>query len=280
MESAIQAFSNSRQHSLRRTNDLASYLITSPSGHILLDAGEEKSPPLIKASIAELGFKLSDIKIIITSHSHFDHVGGLAEMKAATGAQLYASAGDAPVLESGGTKSFFPIGAYKPVKVDRILKDGDKVELGGNWMVAHLTPGHTEGNTAWTTEVVDNGRKLDVVFTSSMSINPGVRMVNFKPWPGIADAYAESFKTLRGLHCDIFLGPHASFFNIKEKVALLNSKPATNPFIDPEGYKTFLDNLEKAYKEQIKNEQQKLVPTSLPNRAHGVQRTKFRPGSH
>jgi len=237
------------------TNDLACYLITSPSGHILLDAGEEKSPPIVKTNIATLGFKLNDIKIIITSHAHFDHVGGLAEMKAATGAQVFASTADAVVLESGGTKSFFPLSPFKPVKVDRTLKDGEVVELGGNRMKAHLTPGHTEGNTAWTTTVTVNDKTLDVVFTSSMSINPGVHMVNFKPWPGIADAYAESFKTLRGIHCDVFLGPHASFFDIDTKVALLSSNPKNNPFIDSAGYTKFLDNLEKAYKEQIKNEQ-------------------------
>jgi len=238
------------------TNDLAVYLITSPQGHILLDAGEENSPPIVKANIDALGFKLSDIKIIITSHSHFDHVGGLAEMKAATGAKLFASTADATVLESGGTKAFFPIGSYKPVKVDRKLADGEAVELGGNKMTAHVTPGHTEGNTAWTATVVEGGKKLDVVFTSSMSINPGVHMVNFKPWPEIADAYARSFKTLRSLHCDVFLGPHARFFDMENKVGLMKSNPQVNPFIDPSGYSRFLDNLEKAYKEQIKNEQQ------------------------
>jgi metallo-beta-lactamase class B len=239
------------------TNDLACYLITSPEGHILLDAGEEKSVPLVKASIAALGFKLSDIKIIITSHAHFDHVGGVADMKAATGAQVFASAADAIVLESGGTKSFFPLGPYKEIKVDRVLKEGDIVELGGNRLKVHLTPGHTEGNTAWTMEVTENGKKLDVVFVSSMSINPGVQMVNFKPWPGIADAYAESFKTLRDLHCDVFLGPHASFFDLEKKARLMDQNPETHPFIDPAGYKRFLDNLEKAYLEQIKREQVK-----------------------
>jgi metallo-beta-lactamase class B len=202
-----------------------------------------------------LGFKLSDIKIIITSHAHFDHVGGLADMKAATGAKVYASAADSVVLESGGTKSFFPLGDFKPVKVDRVIKDGEVVELGGNKMKAHLTPGHTEGNTAWTTEVTENGKKLNVVFTSSMSINPGVKMVNFSPWPAIARAYANSFKTLRGLKCDIFLGPHARFFDLETKARLAKSNPPSNPFIDPAGYKKFLDDLEFAYKEQIKSEQ-------------------------
>jgi metallo-beta-lactamase class B len=239
------------------TNDLACYLITSPQGHILLDAGEQKSPPLVKASIQALGFKLNDIKIIITSHAHFDHVGGLAEMKEATGAKLYVSIADTPVIESGGTKSFFPLGDYRPVKVDRSLKDGETIELGGNRLMAHFTPGHTEGNTAWTMKITEGGKELDVVFVSSMSINTGVHMVNFKQWPGIADAYAQSFKTLRALRCHIFLGPHANFFDMENKVALLNSSPQINPFIDPEGYHRYLDRLEKAYKEQLKNESTK-----------------------
>ncbi len=239
------------------TNDLACYLITSPAGHILLDSGEQNSPPLVKASIQALGFKLNDIKIIITSHAHFDHVGGLADMKEATGAQLFVSVADTPVIESGGTKSFFPLGDYKPVKVDRSLKDGETIELGGNRLTPHFTPGHTEGNTAWTMKVNDGAKELDVVFVASMSINPGVHMVNFKQWPGIADAYAQSFKTLRTLHCDIFLGPHAGFFNMADKAALLNSNPKVNPFIDPEGYKKYLDRLETAYKEQLQSESKK-----------------------
>jgi metallo-beta-lactamase class B len=123
-------------------------------------------------------------------------------------------------------------------------------------MKAHITPGHTEGNTAWTTVVTENGKKYEVVFAASMSINPGVHMVNFKPWPAIAEAYAGSFKTLRGLHCDVFLGPHARFFDMETKVGKLKSNPAVNPFIDPDGYKEFLDSLEKSYLEQIKKEQE------------------------
>jgi metallo-beta-lactamase class B len=238
------------------TNDLACYLITTPSGHILLDTALDESGPILKANIAELGFKLTDIKIILSSHAHFDHVAGHANMKAATGAQVFASEPDAPVLESGGAKSFFPLTQYKPVKVDRKLKDNEVVKLGDIEMKAHITPGHTEGNTAWTTVVTENGKKYDVVFTASMSINPGVHMVNFKPWPAIAEAYAGSFKTLRGLHCDVFLGPHARFFDMETKVGKLNSNPAVNPFIDPNGYKEFLDSLEKSYLEQIKKEQQ------------------------
>jgi len=237
------------------TNDLACYLITTSAGYILLDTGLEQSAPIIKANIAELGFKLTDIKIMLSSHAHFDHVGGHADMKAATGARVVASAPDAIVLESGGTKSFFPLTPFKPVKVDQVVKDGETVKLGDVEMTAHVVPGHTEGNTAWTMVAAEGGKKYDVVFAASMSINPGVHMVNFKPWPDIAVAYERSFQVLKQLHCDVFLGPHARFFDMETKVRLLKEQPKTNPFIDPVGYQQYLSSLEQTFRTQIKNEQ-------------------------
>jgi metallo-beta-lactamase class B len=232
---------------------VTSYLIVTPNGHILLDTGYEESAPIIKANIAELGFKLSDIKIMLSSHAHFDHVGGHADMRRETGARVFASAGDTPVLESGGTKTFFQIGSFKPVKVDQVLNDGSRVTLGDTTLVAHVTPGHTAGNTAWTTTVTENGKQYRVVFVSSMSINPGVHMVNFAPWPDIADAYAKSFQALRALPCDIFLGPHAGFFNLQEKAARMD-KAGTNPFVDTNGYKNYIARFERLYHEQLKQE--------------------------
>jgi metallo-beta-lactamase class B len=177
-------------------------------------------------------------------------------MKAATGATVYASEADAVILESGGKKGFHPVGDYKPVKVDRILKDGDVVRLGEVAMTAHLTPGHTEGNTAWTMQVEEDGKEYNVVFTSSMSINPGVKMVGNPTWAGVAEAYARSFAKLKALPCDVFLGPHAPFFNMEEKVKRLGAKP--NPFIDPQGLRNFLEMNEKNYREQIERERTSL----------------------
>ena len=158
---------------------------------------------------ASLGFKVSDIRIILSGHAHFDHVAGHADMKAASGA-MFASA-DAMVLESGGKKGFHPIGDYKPVKVDRIIKDKDNVKLGKWTLTAHLTPGHTEGNTTWTTTINENGKKLNVVFAGSMSINPGVCMINNPTWAGIREAYANSFATLKSLPCDVSGAARAIF---------------------------------------------------------------------
>ena len=236
------------------TNDLACYLIKTPAGHILLDTAMEESAAIVRSNITALGFKLTDIKIILSSHAHYDHVGGHADMKAATHAQVFASAGDASVLESGGAKAFFPIKSYKPVKVDRVIKDGETVTLGGMALTAHLTPGHTEGNTTWTTTIAEKGKKYNVVLVGSMSINQGVHLVNYAPWPNIAAVYAKSFRVLKSLHCDVFLGPHARFFDMETKVRQLSAAPNSNPFVDPGGYRLYIARFEKLYREQLERE--------------------------
>lgn len=236
------------------TNNLACYLIATPGGHILIDTAMQESSPIVRANIEALGYKLKYVRIILSGHAHFDHVAGHADMKAATGAHVYASAADATTLESGGAKGFFPLGTYKPVKVDRVIKDGEIVRLGSVALKAHLTPGHTEGNTTWTTTVEENGKKYDVVFVGSMSINDGVRLVNNPTWAGVADAYAKSFQTLKSLRCDVFLGPHAPFFDMEAKVKRMNDDPKTNPFVDPEGYRNYVASFEKKYNEQLQRE--------------------------
>jgi metallo-beta-lactamase class B len=232
------------------TSDPTAFLIATPAGHILIDTTFADSAPLVLDSIRALGFRLEDVKIILSSHAHLDHVGGHAAIKRATGAQVIATAEDAINLESGGAKAFHQTGTFEPVTVDRRLKDGDTVTLGGSTLTAHLTRGHTEGNTAWTMTVEDGGQKLAVVFAPSMSINPGVRMANYPPWPNIADAYAASFKFLRGLPCDIFLAPHAGFFHLAGKAARPSAAGRSNPFVDPDGYRAYLDDLERKFTNQ------------------------------
>lgn len=237
------------------TNNLACYLITSPAGHVLIDTGMEESVPIVKANIEALGYKLKYVRVILSGHAHFDHVAGHADMKTATGAKIYASAADAEILESGGKKGFHPLTPYKPVKVDKIIKDGEIFRLGPIGLKAYLTPGHTEGNTTWTTTVEENGQKYDVVFAGSMSINPGVRMINNPTWPKIAEAYAKSFQTLKSLHCDVFLGSHSPFFDMEAKVRRMNTDGKSNPFIDPEGYQNYIATFERSYNEQLQREQ-------------------------
>jgi metallo-beta-lactamase class B len=236
------------------TSDPTAFLLTTGAGHILIDTTYEQTAPLVAESIRTLGFKLEDVKIILSSHSHLDHVGGHASMKRLTGAQVVASAADAVNLESGGAKAFHQTGTYAPVTVDRKLNDGDTVKIGDVTLTALVVPGHTEGNTAWTTTVTDGGRTYTVLFAPSMSINPGVKMVNNPTWPGVGAAYAAAFKRLRAMKYDIFLGPHAGFFDLQAKRQRLQS--GANPFVDPQGYQQFLDGWEAKYDEQLRREKQ------------------------
>jgi len=238
--------------------EVTSYLITTPRGHILLDSGFSETVPLIRENLKQLGFKLEDVKLLINSHAHYDHAGGLAELKSLTGAKLAASEADAAQLALGG-KGDFQWGdtlAFPPVTADRILHDGDTVELGGVWLVAHLTPGHTKGNTTWTMELKDGGKTYNVVFMGSTSA-PGYKLVNNSKYTNIVADYQHSFRVLESLPCDVFLGPHGSFFALKEKMARLEQGAKTNPFIDPQGYRDFLKDSEQSFYEQLKTQQAK-----------------------
>lgn len=239
-------------------SEVTSYLITTPRGHILLDSGFAETVPLIRTGIQQLGFKLEDVRLLINSHAHYDHAGGLAELKALTGAKLAATEADAAQLALGG-KDDFRWGdtlAFPPVKADRILHDGDTVELGGIWLVAHLTPGHTKGSTTWTMEVKEGGKTYNVVFMGSTSA-PGYKLVNNSKYTDIVADYQRSFRLLESLPCDIFLGPHGSFFALEEKMARLEQGAKTNPFIDPQGYRKFLEDSKQNFYEQLKAQQAK-----------------------
>jgi metallo-beta-lactamase class B len=237
------------------TSDPTAYLITTPSGHVLIDTTYASSEPFVRKSIQALGFKLQDIRILLSSHAHLDHVGGHAAMKRDSKAQVVATEQEAVNLESGGAKAFHQTGTFPPVVVDRRLKDGDTVQLGNVTLTAHLVPGHTEGNTAWTMSVEEGGKKYNVLFAPSMSINPGVHLVNYPAWRDIAVAYSRSFAKLKALPCDIFLGTHASFFDLEAKRQRM-SAASTNPFVDPQGYRAYLTRMEASYSAQLQKEEQ------------------------
>jgi metallo-beta-lactamase class B len=231
---------------------VTSFLITTPGGHILLDSGLPETVAQIRQNVAQLGFKLTDIKILINSHAHFDHAGGLAELKELTGAKLMATEADAALLARGG-KDDFQWGdrfAYKPVKADRVLRDGEQVELGAVTLTARLTPGHTKGSTTWTMKVNEEGRQYDVVFSTSVS-TPGYRLVNNDKYPNIADDYRRTFQILKSLPCDVFLGPHAEFFSMKEKIARMEQGMKPNPFIDAAGYREYVANGEREFQKTL-----------------------------
>jgi metallo-beta-lactamase class B len=220
------------------TASLASFLVVTPQGNILINSTYERNIPVIQKSIEQLGFKFSDTKILLGSHAHGDHQEGDALVKQLTGAQVMAMAEDVPALESmkpGG----------KPHPIDRVLHDGDTVALGGTTLVAHLTPGHTRGCTTWTLKVPEGGRTYDVVIIGSLGVNPGFQLVNNKDVPQMAEEYARAFRVSRDLPCDVPLGSHPGMYNMADKFARIGKGP--NPYIDPAGYKAELDLDEAMY---------------------------------
>jgi metallo-beta-lactamase class B len=233
---------------------LANYLVTTPQGHILINSDLEANVPLIRASVEKLGFKFTDIKILLISHAHWDHNAASDTIKKATGAKYMVMEGDVTVVESGGKTDFqygnAPDNLYRPTKVDRTLHDGDEVRLGDAVLVAHLTPGHTKGCTTWTMKVLDGGKSYDVVIVGSPNVNPGYRLVNNAQYPTIADDYQRMFRVLKSLPCDIFLGAHGSYFDLERKYARMG-KPGANPFIDPEGYKRFVSDKEQEFRAEL-----------------------------
>lgn len=237
-------------------SDITSFLITTPQGHILLDGGFVETAPMIEANVRKLGFKLADIKILLSSHAHFDHAGGLAELKRATGAKFAASEKEAPLLTRGGKGDFLfgDTQPFPPVQADRILHDGDQVTLGGTTLTAHLTPGHTMGNTTWTMKAKEGERTYDVVFAASTSVLSGVSLTHNPKYPEIGADYAKTFRVLRSLPCDVFLGSHASFYDGLEKAERLRKGTKENPFIDPQGYRDYVARMEKKYHDQLQQE--------------------------
>jgi metallo-beta-lactamase class B len=236
---------------------VSSFLITTPAGHILLDTGFQDTVPVIQKGVEQLGFKLSDIKIILSSHAHIDHVGGHAAMKKLTGAQIYASAADARTIESGGLDDYIPFPRetilYPPAKVDHVVADGERVTLGGTTLTAVLTPGHTRGATTWTMDITDQGETYHVVFFSSASVNPGLRLLAVPNYPNIADDFTATFAKLKAMPCDIFFAPHGGQFAMAEKFEKLG-KPGPNPFIDPSGLRTAVEQMQRAFEQQLRAE--------------------------
>src|SRR5579872_749975 len=240
------------------SRDLASYLIVTREGSILINSNLESSPPLIRHSIEQLGFKFSDVKILLISHAHFDHDAGSAEIIKQTGAQYMVMEGDVPVVESGGRLDFaYPNGRYPAAKVTRVLHDGDRVRLGDAVLVAHKTAGHTRGCTTWTLKVKQGARSLDAVIVGSWNVNPGFRLVD-KPgrpasYPGIAADYRRTFSLLKKLPCDIFLGAHGAYFHMLEKLSS-SSSMRTAPgsvWIDPQGYQAAVAEREEAFETEL-----------------------------
>ena len=239
------------------SGDLASYLIATPKGLILINSNLESSPGLIRKSVETLGFRFADIKILLISHAHYDHCAGSAEILRETHAKYYVMDADVPVVESGG-KTDFQYGSepgmlFPPAHVDRSLHDGDRVSLGGITLTAHLTAGHTRGATTWTLDEHQDGRLLHVVIVGSPNVNPGYKLVDNKSYPRIATDFARQFEVLASLPCDIFLGAHGGYFDLKEKYHHWTNGDR-NAFIDPAGYKAYVEERKRAFEAELRRQ--------------------------
>ena len=232
------------------TKSLSAFLVVTPQGNVLINSTYERNVPTIQKSVEQLGFKFSDTKILLGSHAHGDHQEGDAMVKQLTGAQVMAMAEDVPALQA-----MKPAGKEHPI--DRVLHDGEEVRLGGTTLVAHLTPGHTRGNTTWALKAQDGGKTYDVVIIGSFGTNPGTRLVGNATVPGIVDEYNRTFKVARSLKVDVPLGSHPGMYNMEEKFARVG-KGCANPFIDPDGYKLEVD-IDEAMFRAVLAEQQKAV---------------------
>jgi metallo-beta-lactamase class B len=234
--------------------DLASYLIATPKGLILINSDLVADVPLIEKSVATLGFRFSDIKILLISHAHYDHCAGSARILKLTGAKYEVMAADVPVVESGGRDDFQYGGdksmQFPPAHVDRVLHDGDTVSLGGTVLTAHLTAGHTKGTTTWTLKEPMDGRMMHVAIVGSPNVNPGYKLVGNRTYPQIASDYEHEFEVLRSLPCDIFLGAHGEYFGLIDKYARWKAGDH-NAFVDPAGYKAYVADREQAFEREL-----------------------------
>jgi metallo-beta-lactamase class B len=236
------------------TEDLSSFLITGSEGHVLIDTGVEQNAAAVLDGIRALAFDVKDVRIILTTQAHYDHVGAHARLKQESGARVLVAAADAPIVSSGGEGDYLfgPQFHYPPAKVDGIVKDGDVVRLGSIALTAHLTPGHTKGATTWTMTVKDSaGREHNAVFLGSTSVNPGTKLLNNEKYPTIEADYKHAFEVERSLRCEVFLAAHASAFNGAAKAAAAAAGKGDAAFIDPDGCRAAIDRSQKAFDEEL-----------------------------
>jgi metallo-beta-lactamase class B len=228
------------------TAQLGSFLITTPAGHILVNSDFESTVPSIRKNVEELGFKFSDIKILLGSHAHGDHMEADALVKQLTGATVMAMEQDVPAL-----RAMQPGG--KPHPIDRVLHDGDHVTLGGTTLTAYLTPGHTKGCTSWGLDVRDNGNIYHALIICSFGVNDNYKLVGNADYPQIASDYVATYAKARALPVDVFLGSHGSFYGLPEKYESLKARKdgEPNPFVDHAGYLAHIATQEQRFKAML-----------------------------
>lgn len=230
--------------------EIAAYLIVTPAGHVVIDSGFEQTAPQILQNIGRLGFRADDVKILLNTQAHFDHIAGMAQLKRLTGARLIMSRADAELAARGGRGDFgfADRHPYPPVRADRIVADGETVELGGVTLTANITPGHTKGCTTWSWRTAADGPEAAVLCSVSV---PGYSLVNNTAYPRIVEDYRTSFRRLRTMSPDIFLASHGSFFDLSGKRARAHRSGEENPFLNAEEWLSHLDMMEKAFQENL-----------------------------
>jgi metallo-beta-lactamase class B len=233
------------------TDGLASYLITSPQGHILVDTVMPEATSQIKANIEKLGFKVADIKYLLNTHAHIDHTGGLAEMKQASGAQLVAGEADKPLLEGGyypGAREETALN-FPPVKVDRTVREGDTVTIADVTLTARETPGHSPGCTSWEFSVKDgDATRSALIFCSgTVALN---RLVTNPTYPGIVTDYKKTFARAQDMKPNVLLAPHPEMYKMAEKRTKL-AEGGPNPFVNPGEFNAYAATLEKAFEDAL-----------------------------
>jgi len=234
-------------------NEITSYLITTPRGHILLDSGFRETVPQIMSNIRGLGFEPTDVKFLINSQAHYDHAGGMAELRRLTKAKILISKGDSVLMTNGGKgdPNFGDRYTFEPAVADLIFQDGYKLKLGKTTLTANITPGHTPGCTTWTLTVNEGGRDHDVVFVCSTSA-PGYKLVENPGYPSIVQDFNRSFEWLRSLKPEIFLAAHGSMFDLSAKIERLRIGSKENPFVDPTGYEAYVSQSEASFRRMLK----------------------------
>jgi metallo-beta-lactamase class B len=247
---------------------ITAFLLAGPEGHVLIDGGYPETAPLIIAGMAKLGFDIRDVKVLLNSHAHSDHAGGLAALQKASGAQLWISEGDADVVASGGVGDrsmgpfrhlgFLGIGRFPAARVDHRFKDGDTVRVGPLELTAHVTAGHTPGCTSWSFPVRDGDRELLAVDICSLTLLGFESLVAPETYPGIRADYERSFAMLRRLPADIFLASHSNWFDMQRKFRERStSADPAQPFIDGSGYRAFIDDAERRFRAELAKQQKR-----------------------
>ena len=240
------------------TYDLAVFLITSNDGHILINTGVEDSTAMIRQNIESVGFRLEDVKILLATQAHWDHTAALAEIKDLTGAEMWATAEDAPVLEDGGFSDphFGGRESFRPVSVDRIIADGDVIELGATRLTVMETPGHTAGSSSYLMEIREGNRTYDVGVINMGTINDGKKLVVDPTYPGVADDFALTFRKQKALELDVWVSSHGSQYQLHEKYQA-GQEYSPETFVDPDGLLRSVERLERLYVAQIEAERRR-----------------------